>query len=327
MSTQIIEWLERAGATKVKASGDNNISSTCPFCDPMGQWNNCFATNTETGLYTCYRPVCSTTGHVRQLLQELLGYSRDQADQATEGLEVWKQVEEEELPDYEDRFSSKKAQTNTLYEASIGLYKFTPSYMVRRGFTVETLKRFEIGYDMDRKRVTFPVRDVSGELLGYSTRATQDHDFPKYLHLGFKKSSVLYGESYRNSTKVTLTVGEGNADALALGQLLPSTYLPVATLGSLVSKAQMSRMFQYSKVLLCFDQDEAGDVATKRVGDQLEAWGHREVSCLSFLNFLRVKDPAEILKVQQFTQRRAIPVVQSYQRWLERHLSRKEDSC
>lgn len=314
MSAQIEKWLKQAGAAKVGMSGEANFVSTCPFCNPHGHWpGKSFAVHVDSGLYVCYRPACGATGHIRRLLVEKLGMSPEAAVKATEDLEAWKEVKlRSTLPTWENRFSPEE-EVDLVAEATLGLYKFTPVYMLERGFTKKTLKRFEIGYDLQRDRVVFPMRSKKGRLLGFSTRATEPHDFPKYLHLGFKKSELLYGECYGESD--VLAVGEGNADALALHQMFEDEATAVSTLGSKVSDKQVRKMLDYRKVLLAFDKDEAGDIATKEVGDRLQRYGHREVFVLEFPSLEGAKDPAEVLAASIDLGRPIKKRIKRYQRW------------
>lgn len=328
MSKQIEQWLYEAGARDIRAIGNEEINSTCPQCGEHGRWRNrCFSLNIETGLFVCYRPECGFAGHLRRLLIDLLNFSFQEALSATEGMLAWRDVESTayDLPDWEERDTPSET-FDYLSEASLGIYDFIPSYMVRRGFTRATLGHFEIGYDMSRKRVMFPVRDHERRLLGFSSRATHDNDFPRYLHLGFKKSTVLYGECYATPKQRHLVVGEGNVDALALRQLLPNKFLAVSTLGSLVSTLQVRRMLHYPRVYLAFDKDDAGEVATTRVGDALQARGHRSVWVMDFLNFAGCKDPGLVAQLAQERGTKAIPRVRRYSRWLEDLRSKKEET-
>lgn len=336
MATQVEEWLQRAGATNLRMSGEGNVTSRCPFCDPGGAYHNCFAVNIENGLYLCYRPSCGAQGHIRSLLVDKLGYSPAQAAEAVEGMEAWKEADVDglDIPSYADRNRVAKAPVDLEHEATIGLYKFTPTYMLKRGFSRKVLAEFEIGYDHETHRVTFPVRDAAGTLLGYSTRATRDYDFPKYLHLGFKKSSVLYGEHLRTGKETSLVVGEGNADALALREMMRHpNYLSVATLGARVSRVQIDAMFKYPRVLLCFDrstdkaEDPEGERATFEVGSGLQARGHAAVHVLSFANYPMCKDPGDVLSRSVRTKRRAIPFRRKFDQWLEFYSSKKDKTC
>lgn len=289
----IERWLSQMGSKGLRSTGSNHLKGTCPRCMDDGLD---FSINTENGMYICYRESCGTRGHIRTLLIDILGYSRQAAEKAVEGIVLWEAVSEEvfTLPAYKDRKRKQVAVKDPEDEARVGLYRFTPTYMLKRGFTKEVLRRYEIGYDMDKKRVVFPVRDKHGTLLGFSTRATLPWDMPKYLHLDFRKSQVLYGLHLARDLRRPLVVGEGNCDALALNQLTEEQ--AVSPLGCQVSDAQVKMMFPYRKVILGFDWDDEGRAATERVGSALLGMGHREVFVMQEVEGL--KDPGELLLEQ-----------------------------
>jgi DNA primase len=56
-----------------------------------------------------------------------------------------------------------------------------PKYMIERGIMIDTAKAYEIGYDREEKRATFPVRKPTGELVGMSGRSTIGAKL-KYMH-------------------------------------------------------------------------------------------------------------------------------------------------
>src|SRR6185295_15208253 len=66
-----------------------------------------------------------------------------------------------------------------LPEALLGVFDFCPVRLLEEGFTEETLEMHNIGFDRERHRITFPIRDVKGRLIGISGRTVIDQ-IPKY---------------------------------------------------------------------------------------------------------------------------------------------------
>jgi len=66
-----------------------------------------------------------------------------------------------------------------LPDAVLGAWDWCPAELVRAGFTEETLRRNEVGYDRKRDRITFPIRDIFGNLVGVSGRQPEGV-LPKY---------------------------------------------------------------------------------------------------------------------------------------------------
>jgi len=70
-------------------------------------------------------------------------------------------------------------------------------FFLDRGFTLETIKKFKIGfgvpyfhYESMRRRYIIPVLSPLNKILNLVGRATNDHDEPKYLKLSKENSSL-----------------------------------------------------------------------------------------------------------------------------------------
>jgi DNA primase len=136
-----------------------------------------------------------------------------------------------------------------------------PQYILDRGFTLDTLKEWGVGYDSITNTAVLPVR-VDGKLIGLIRRkiSTQD-DGPKYLYTsGMRKSEVLFGLDKAlkfNSNKIILV--EGPLDAMWLHQY---GYPAVAILGAGISQEQATLVRKHFwEVVLAFDSDSAGQKA------------------------------------------------------------------
>lgn len=122
-------------------------------------------------------------------------------------------------------------------------------------------------YDKYRNRLMLPVIDVRGEVIGFTSRVMDDSS-PKYLNTPetaiFKKRSILYGLNYAKSTKRSnFILVEGNIDVITLHQAgFDNT---VATMGTALTEEHVKLLSRYTKELvLCYDNDAAGEDATQR---------------------------------------------------------------
>ena len=122
-------------------------------------------------------------------------------------------------------------------------------------------------YDKFRNRLMLPVIDVRGDVIGFTSRVMDDST-PKYLNTPetsiFKKRSILYGLNYAKNTKRgNLILVEGNMDVITLHQAGLDN--AVATMGTALTEEHIQILSRYTKELvLCYDNDGAGEEATQR---------------------------------------------------------------
>lgn len=122
-------------------------------------------------------------------------------------------------------------------------------------------------YDKYRNRLMLPVIDVRGDVIGFTSRVMDDST-PKYLNTPetaiFKKRSILYGLNYAKNTKrPNFILVEGNIDVITLHQAgFDNT---VATMGTALTEEHVRLLERYTRELvLCYDNDAAGEDATQR---------------------------------------------------------------
>ena len=124
-------------------------------------------------------------------------------------------------------------------------------------------------YDRFRGRVTFPIRDTRGRLVGFGGRVIGAGE-PKYLNSPetplFEKGRELYGlfearQAIRASGRALVV--EGYMDVVALAQ--HGIGYAVATLGTACTPAHVQKLIrQTAHIIFCFDGDAAGRRAAWR---------------------------------------------------------------
>ncbi len=155
-------------------------------------------------------------------------------------------------------------------------------------------------YDRFRDRVTFPIRNTRGRVIGFGGRVLGNEQ-PKYLNSPetevFHKGRELYGlyEARMALRRIDrLLVVEGYMDVVALAQAgLPNA---VATLGTATGVAHFEKLFRATPdVVCCFDGDSAGrEAAWKALTVALPALtaGHQ----LSFMFLPDGEDPDTLVR-------------------------------
>jgi DNA primase len=182
------------------------------------------------------------------------------------------------------------------------------AYLTRRGLAPDDAERFEIGYAPDRwdtvaraltargvpasvgekagllaarergpghydrlrGRLTFPIRDARGRIIGFGGRALSEGQEPKYLNTPespiFHKREAFYGLSgalaaIRRADRAVVV--EGYFDRIALARAGVDEAL--ATCGTALSEGHARNLRRRTRnVVLLFDGDEAGQRAMER---------------------------------------------------------------
>ena len=131
-------------------------------------------------------------------------------------------------------------------------------------------------YDMFSRRITFPLWDKDGNIVGFSARIYRgEKDVSKYMNSRetkiFKKGETLYNyhnaKDYAKREKKIIVV-EGFMDAIRVS--LSGIKNVVALQGTAMTSDQINLLKRLRvKVILCLDNDNAGLMATVANGDEL----------------------------------------------------------
>ena len=154
-------------------------------------------------------------------------------------------------------------------------------------------------YDRFRDRVTFPIVNYFGEVVGFTARTLEkDAQSAKYINSpeteSYNKSKVMFGlykakEAIRRSGEVVIV--EGQMDVISAHQAGFSN--TVATSGTALTLDQLRAIKRLADTAkFCFDADTAGKTATLRAGQLALQLG------LKVKNIILPsgKDPDELIK-------------------------------
>ncbi len=154
-------------------------------------------------------------------------------------------------------------------------------------------------YDRFRGRIIFPFHDIDGRIVGFSGRKVQEgnSDEPKYINTPetsvFHKSKYLYGLYFakkhirRHGFSILV---EGPTDVILSHQM--GFPVAVAVSGTAVTEQHIRLLKQFSnKILLAFDQDEAGLRAAIRTATIALRLGMD----VKLVTLPKGEDPAEVI--------------------------------
>jgi len=206
-------------------------------------------------------------------------------------------------------------------------------FLNKKGFTKKELadagltNRF--GGDMFRGRMTVPLMDGSGQVIGFTARIIgDDPNAPKYLNtpqtLLYDKGRHVFGlsqakEAIRTSDHAVIV--EGNLDVVSSHQAGISQV--VATAGTAMTEHHLRALRRLSgNIRLAFDGDKAGVAATERAIPIASEVGV-ELTIISLPD--GAKDPDELIQKDPALWQQAIDASKPAVDWILEQYAERED--
>jgi DNA primase len=138
------------------------------------------------------------------------------------------------------------------------------SYLHGRKITMDSMKKFSLGYSEKQGMVTIPVESPDGMKIGFVGRSIEGKEFKNTP--GLPKGKVLFNLHRVKSSSIVYVV-ESSFDAIRLDQV---GFPAVATLGANVSISQIRLLEKYfNNVVLVADNDEAGSIMKDKLIEKL----------------------------------------------------------
>jgi 5S rRNA maturation endonuclease (ribonuclease M5) len=137
-------------------------------------------------------------------------------------------------------------------------------YLLGRGFSEQTLRDFEAGYDPGKDMVVVPIHDSDGNPIGVNGRSVEGKRFK--LTKRIPRNKVLFNMHRAKRHGSTIIVCESQFDVMRIHQAgYPNA---VCFLGSHISAYQASLLQRYAdRVVIMTDADAAG----RKAGHNLAA--------------------------------------------------------
>lgn len=301
------DMLDKLGVNNVSQASAGNVQFSCPFpghdhgdSTPSAYMNDGSKDESKTGLWKCHG--CGREGNAVSFLAEHENISRQDAT---------RRLRDEYAPDFlrpkdgiraefETRYAKLRERRSNQGDTALVVLDWNEydrfhvgdwddytgdegpevAYMFDRGFTAHTLNTWQIGYDEISERITIPVCDRDGNLVGIKGRMWRKPRHKrekKYQILGdtektirrfgkrygfapYEKSLIIFGAHMVPAGTRVLVIVEGELDAITLWQMgIPAVCTGSAHLSDVQSKIIRSLC---DEVVIWYDEGKAGHNAT-----------------------------------------------------------------
>lgn len=277
-----------------RRNGDN-IQTSCPFHKNGQERKPSFGINGEIDKCHCFS--CGWAGTIEEMISELYGYQDEGKFGKRWLIKRFNIIEIETRPNIMEGFHGREiinkrytrelgkmgtvfskagrteikeikrgtetvgtaAGANGTTEEELDKYRYIHPYMYERGLTDEIIERFDIGYDRERKEITFPVRDIEGRCVFVAGRSVKSKFFrlpkgkDKPVYQGYRFISGYYKKAYITESFLNcLTCWKYDKPAMAM-------------IGTGNQKQyEILNKLPVREYILAFDPDDAGRKATER---------------------------------------------------------------
>jgi len=244
-----------------KGSGDNWVCY-CPIHETPGASSRSFSFNGVTGQWICFAG-CGQGGP-RSFLTELNVPRKDKII-ALKNLKNVSTI----TPKRVRLNRQEPEETFTIPEKVLGLFDFSPDELIDKGFNEKLLRELDIGYDKKLSRITFPIRNIDGTLVGIMGRLKQviHGKYKAYLHYDFRKMvpktyTFKKGDHLWNANNVDVNIDEPLVlveGFKAAVWVMQAGFEAVAMMGSKLTEEQAKHLIRIGRpIIFVPDNDNTG---------------------------------------------------------------------
>jgi len=239
--TIVQETLRSLGIRQGNSNYQGWMKAKCPLHDDKSP---SFSININTGEWRCW----SGCGGNKDLAVLIATVNKTSFAQARKDL-FWKVASDPRA------LADMLAPTEIVYKKQEPIFydrNKLPKYFLDRGFTVETAKKWQIGYEPELHGIAIPVKE-DGRLVGLITRTITGKPMKYITSTGFIKSNYLFGIDHVDPSSKWTFVVEGPLNAVWLNQL---GYPAIALMGLDISRIQKNKLLgRFSEIVLALDND------------------------------------------------------------------------
>lgn len=267
------EWIEKFYSDFFDigyANSDGEMDVRCPFHEDQV---NSLSVNLKTGLWYCH--ACDEGGDEYDFYMKYHDKNYREtlaACNAKYGLRP--EHTDETDPNQSSNSKRNKPIPNHLIEKWQEMLQKAPKvrdYLLnKRGLTEETLKKYKLGWDVER--VTIPIYDEEGNCINvrrYSAQGKGGNKMVSYK-AGYGQA-VLYPIENLKGDEILLT--EGEMDCLLANQL---GYNAITTTGGAGTwRDEWNEWFEGKEVYICYDVDQAGVKGAQKIARKIHEYAKR----------------------------------------------------
>ena len=182
---------------------------------------------------------------------------------------------------------------STPSSVDLSKYKGKAMFLEDRNLRADTLSKYGVKIEVDNGGVPtkhhYPYHNQKGELVGFKTRVIEGKRF--FGNGDNSSNNQLFGQNLFRKGQRYITVTEGELDALSAYEMLGSRW-SVVSVGNGSNclaniKANIEWLDSFETVVLCFDSDDAGRDAAKKVAPLL---GPNKVKIVTLSNYKDASD-------------------------------------
>lgn len=233
-----------------KQYGKELVLKECPYCN---RTKNRFYINVETGQFSCKSASCGARGNLNTLLPKI-------------GLDNIGPIE------YDDAKAPVKP-SKAVHEIKVDGLSVMPEehdlvgYMLSRGISYDTIKHSGVLHSSKHNALTF-ITKFENRVVGCLYRKPG-----KKLFMEAGSEQRLWGiQTFKGSKDSTLYITEGHPDCLTLREM--GYWNSVSVPNGAASHEWINRdwewLQQFEKIVLCYDNDDAGKAAILEVKNRLD---------------------------------------------------------
>lgn len=321
----VVEVLEFYSLRNINETGDE-VQFSCPFPEhSRGDQRPSSSINQENGKWHCFG--CGRSGSIANFVAEYEGISVAVAMRWLRENYYQGSRESSAIEALTKIMSPKKKKIKTQVISEDNLNQFAVDWRKvehairqgncprnlthpfrRYGLDYRTLEQFGIGFDQITQRITIPIRNADGRLVGFKGRDTvgnqvkylalcdkTGHDLPRW-----QAADIVFGLF---SADKDVIICEGEFDAMSLRQKQFKGSVAVGT--SNISHEQIKQIKEHAdRVTILFDPDKPGQKGAMKVANSLIRHLPVKIAKSNSEN-----DPAEMTKeeVQQALNNAYIP--------------------